>query len=44
MWLRSQLVVLRGHLRRGLTLVHFSAHLKRFVWDRGCNQGLFEGF
>jgi len=24
----------------GLTLVHFSAQLKRFVWDRGCAQGL----
>jgi len=21
---------------QGLTLVHFSAQLKRFVWDRGC--------
>jgi nucleosome binding factor SPN SPT16 subunit len=22
--------------RQGLTLVHFSAKLERFVWDRGC--------
>jgi hypothetical protein len=22
--------------RQGLTLVHFSAQLERFVWDRGC--------
>jgi len=22
--------------RQGLTLVHFSAQLKRFLWDRGC--------
>jgi len=21
---------------QGLTLAHFSAQLKRFVWDRGC--------
>jgi len=25
---------------RGLTLVHFSAQLERFVWDRGCAWGL----
>jgi len=25
---------------QGLTLVHFSAQLERFVWDRGCAQGL----
>ena len=25
----------------GLTLVHFSAQLERFPWDRGCIQGLF---
>jgi len=29
--------------RQGLTLVHFSAQLKRFVWDRGCIEGLFGG-
>ena len=23
-------------LLQGLTLVHFSAQLERFVWDRGC--------
>ena len=22
--------------RQGLTLVHFSAQLERFVWDKGC--------
>jgi len=25
---------------QGLTLVHISAQLERFVWDRGCAQGL----
>ena len=25
---------------QGLTLVHFSAQLERFVWDRGCAEGL----
>ena len=25
-----------GHARQGLTLVHFSAQRKRFLWDRGC--------
>ena len=25
---------------QGLTLVHFSAQLERFVWDRGCAQGM----
>jgi len=25
---------------QGLTLVHFSARLERFVWDRGCAEGL----
>jgi hypothetical protein len=29
--------------RQGLTLVHFSAHVKRFLWDRGCSEGLFRG-
>jgi len=28
---------------QGITLVHFSAQLKRCVWDRGCIQGLFRG-
>jgi len=28
---------------QGLTLVRFSAQLKRFVWDRGCIKGLFRG-
>jgi hypothetical protein len=26
---------------QGLILVHFSARRKRFLWDRGCSQGLF---
>ena len=26
---------------QGLTLVHFSAQLERFLWDKGCMQGLF---
>ena len=26
-----------------LTLVHFPAHRKRFLWDRGCIWGLFRG-
>jgi hypothetical protein len=24
---------------QGLTLVHFSSQLERFLWDRGCAQG-----
>jgi hypothetical protein len=28
---------------QGLTLVHLSAQRKRFVWNRGCIQGLFWG-
>jgi hypothetical protein len=28
---------------QGLTLVHFSAQRKRFLWDRGCTYGLFRG-
>ena len=27
--------------RQGPTLVHFSAQLQRFLWDRGCILGLF---
>jgi len=30
-------------LAQGLTLVHFSAQLKRFLRDRGYVQGLFRG-
>jgi len=30
----------RGTHHQGLTLVNFSAQLERFVWDRGCTQGL----
>ena len=29
--------------QQGLTLVHFSAQRKRFLWDRGCIEGLFRG-
>jgi len=29
---------------QGLTLVHFSAQRKRFVWNMGCMQGLFSGY
>jgi len=25
-----------GRVGQGLTLVHFSSQLERFVWDRGC--------
>ena len=28
---------------QGLTLVHFSAQLKRFLWHRGCTVGVFRG-
>jgi len=31
------------YCRQGLTLVHFSAQRKRFLWDKGCNWGLFRG-
>jgi len=27
---------------QGLKLVHFSAQRKRFLWDRGCIQGVFQ--
>jgi hypothetical protein len=27
-----------------LTLVHFSAQRKRFLWDRGCIEGLCRGY
>ena len=29
---------------QGLTLVHFSAQRKRFLWDRGCIEGLLRGY
>jgi len=32
-----------GTATQGHTLVHFSAQLKRLLWDRGCMQGLFGG-
>jgi len=28
-----------GTMRQGLTLVHFSAQLKRILWDRGAFRG-----
>ena len=28
---------------QGLTLVHFVAQCKQFLWDRGCIYGLFGG-
>jgi hypothetical protein len=31
-------------LGQGLTLVHFSAQLERFVWDRGCATVLVSPF
>jgi len=30
-------------LSAGLTLVHFSAQRKRFVWENRCHQGMFKG-
>jgi len=27
--------------KQGLTLLHFSAQRKRYLWDRGCIEGLF---
>jgi len=30
--------------QQGLTLVHLSAQRKRFLWYRGCFEGLFRGF
>ena len=33
----------KSSLRQGLTLVHFSAQLERFLRDRGCTQGWFRG-
>jgi len=35
--------VLSSFAGQGLTLVHFSAQRKRFLWDRGCIEGLFRG-
>ena len=36
-------VTYSAHGRQGLTLLHFSAQRKRFLWDRGCISGLFMG-
>jgi len=35
------LVLLLMAIGQGLTLVHFLAQLKRFLWNRGCIEGLF---
>jgi len=32
----SMSVIMDGSVIQGLTLVHFSAQLERFLWDRGC--------
>ena len=32
-----------GDRGQGLTLVHISAQLERFLWDRGCIYGLCRG-
>jgi hypothetical protein len=38
---RQRLPAIRDHAggRQGLTLVHFSAQLERFVWDGGAHTG-----
>ena len=33
-------LLLAAAVQQGLTLVHFPAQRKRFLWDRGWNQGL----
>jgi hypothetical protein len=30
-------------LQQGLTLVHFSAQRQRFLWSKGCIEGIFRG-
>jgi hypothetical protein len=42
-WWRGGLTRRRRAHRQGLTFVQFSARRKRFLWDRGCIQGLFRG-
>jgi len=32
----GELLMLATGAGQGLTLVHFSAQRKRFLWDRGC--------
>ena len=39
-WVRSTAAASTSGGDHGLTLVHFSAQLERFVWDRGCASGL----
>jgi hypothetical protein len=40
--LRGKLLTEAEHsARQGLTLVHFSAQPKRFLWDMGCIQEAF---
>jgi hypothetical protein len=41
--LLMMLLVEMSAARQGLTLVHVSAQLKRFLWDRGRIQGLLRG-
>ena len=41
-WLRPSVAPGFMAAAQGLTLVLFSAQLKRFLWDRGCIQGFFE--
>ena len=42
--LGCHVIITHAHTRhQGLTLVHFSAQLKRFLWDRGCIYGLLWG-
>ena len=38
--MRSSSKMARSASRQGLTLLHFSTQLKRFLWDRGCIEGL----
>ena len=40
---RGTLCRRRRHSRQGLTLVHFSAQLKRILWDRGACRGCSGG-
>ena len=39
----EQLKLLRACTAGAYTLVHFSAHRKRFLWNRGCIEGFFRG-
>ena len=44
-WSKATMLMSRSTLAsaasfQGLTLVHFSAQLKRFLWDKGCLGGV----